>query len=418
MKNILIKTEIGRSRRVPFYKRAILQGCRLELITEDSYRNNEDDFEYSITGQAKVSPNTILTFFAAAGEFAGTDIADFWIVKVNPRKRERKLSSGSHYYLKGRFEILAHGKGEEAFCLQKWWVKWAIGNGGQTEFMAQWLGRHIGKGLDFPPPLPETTPTFKPIDGWNLDGLDLEKSGSKKKPPEPLGTDIQQPDKNDVWAHFTKLYYMWRHEGIFPLNGIKGHSKLLLDGELGDLGDRQRRAIEIINKSSGIAIHKWDYPTNYLLLYEKEIEFEPVSLFLEIEEALDYLGEVFLLDKVNISYTGDIPRVKASGWISTALIDLIIGGQILYSASFIPKIRVTFDEGSVVEIEVEVGSSKSRETEIIETVSEPGTYLNIANMIIEKHNGKLEMSVSDRSITFQFALPVWFNTNVRQQRAT
>ena len=54
MANVLIEAEVGESRKIPFWKKADLQGCRLQLISEDSFRHNEDNFEYSITGQASV----------------------------------------------------------------------------------------------------------------------------------------------------------------------------------------------------------------------------------------------------------------------------------------------------------------------------------------------------------------------------
>lgn len=176
--SVNIEAEIGLGKHIPFWKRAILQGCILQLIQEKGYENSEDSFEYSIVGQAKVPRETILTFWTEGGEIAGTEFAKYWIVQIIPDEEERQLRSGSHYYLKGRFEILAHGaNSEEASRLRDWWQGWAEANGGQTALLARWLGRQIREGqkdlIQLPKPrfinAGKDGSSFKPMEGWSFD---------------------------------------------------------------------------------------------------------------------------------------------------------------------------------------------------------------------------------------------------------
>ena len=125
-----------------------------------------------ITGYANVEANTLITFRIAGGDM--DDIfEDFWIICVDPSQPEQILGDTNKGYLKGQFEILAHGKGErKASLLQIWWFEWAPINGGQTSQMAKWLAQQLSQKRDVPSSYPDAfvkvnkPAMFNPIEAW------------------------------------------------------------------------------------------------------------------------------------------------------------------------------------------------------------------------------------------------------------
>jgi signal transduction histidine kinase len=144
----------------------------------------------------------------------------------------------------------------------------------------------------------------------------------KKSEANLSNSDLQQQVEKEMKSHFIRLYNMWRHDGIAPLEMIKGYAELLLGDESGDLNDQQRETLELIYKYCKLAINRWHHPSNYLTLYSDEkIEFETLSLLEEVDKTVNYLREYFSVDEMEITLSEDLPPIKGSKWISLAIAD-------------------------------------------------------------------------------------------------
>ncbi len=164
---LLIQAAIGRHARSPFWMKALLHGCRLEVKHPDNF---------PIVGQAHVPPGILLTFWAGAGD-GGDDFGHFWIVQTETPDKPNILTSDP-FYLKGSFTILAEASHrvsdiwvEPDRWLQQWWFEWAPQHGGQTPNMARWLGTRISRKHEQEPgefPGPYDAPRFDPIAGWEF----------------------------------------------------------------------------------------------------------------------------------------------------------------------------------------------------------------------------------------------------------
>ena len=165
METVDIEARVINHETSPFWYKATLHGSRF-----DSFRGAKHD--RSILGNSKVVPHTLLTFRIAGGDMDDM-FEDFWIVCVDPAQPEQILGHINNGYLKGQFEILAHGKGEtKASLLRTWWFEWAPANGGQTFQMAKWLAQQINQRRDIPASFPNSfteenkSMTFNPVEAW------------------------------------------------------------------------------------------------------------------------------------------------------------------------------------------------------------------------------------------------------------
>jgi hypothetical protein len=139
----------------PFWYKATLHGCPFDAVIGS--KNDR-----TITGSAKIFWYTLLTFRVAGGDM-DEGFEDFWIVSADPEQPEQILGNPSNGYLKGRFEIAAHGQGErQASRLRAWWFEWAPNHGGQTFQMASWLGQQLEQASEFPEPCPNPLARVKP----------------------------------------------------------------------------------------------------------------------------------------------------------------------------------------------------------------------------------------------------------------
>ncbi len=164
---LLIEAAIGRHASSPFWMKALLHGCRLEVAHPDTF---------PIVGRTRVPPGTLLTFWAGGGD-GGDDFGDFWIVQMVTPENPAILTS-NQFYLKGSFTVLAHAAhrvgdmwNEPDLRLQRWWFKWAPQHGGQTPSMARWLGSLARKNGPEEPgefPGPQDMPRFDPVAGWDF----------------------------------------------------------------------------------------------------------------------------------------------------------------------------------------------------------------------------------------------------------
>jgi hypothetical protein len=195
MKAMVIEAHIGMALEVHYYSRTLLQGCQLELITQNINVAGKSSFTYAMRGRATVMPYTVLTYWKEIGIVAEYWDPEYWIVQVNPDVSKQMLGHREEYALIGQVEILAHGVGEEqAPLLQRWWTEWALDNGGQVPPIARWLGRELRQRKPqptdtswyqqqleqhkaLPKPYPyliaqsesTTTPPFNPVDGWKFE---------------------------------------------------------------------------------------------------------------------------------------------------------------------------------------------------------------------------------------------------------
>ncbi len=154
----------------PLWYKATLHGCQF-----DSFRGAKND--RIITGYAKVRSQTLLTFRIAGGDMDDL-FEDLWIVCVDPAQPEQILGNTHQGYLKGPFEILAHGNGDlEASRLQTWWFEWAPIHGGQTPQMAKWLAQQLNQTQDVPVLYPNSFPEvneaklFHPVEAWTFEPI-------------------------------------------------------------------------------------------------------------------------------------------------------------------------------------------------------------------------------------------------------
>ena len=188
--NVKINALIALSAAGHYFSHICLRGCQLQLISENSNYRDPNYFEYSMRGDANLSPYTLLTCWQASGEAAGTYLPQFWIIQVNPHEPNRTLSDSKWgVFFSGQFEILAYGNqhlisadGDEgAVLLSKWWRTWAPVNGGQVHSIARWLGKELSLGHNSPHPYPnhiapqeyKDVPPFDSVVGWEFENAKI-----------------------------------------------------------------------------------------------------------------------------------------------------------------------------------------------------------------------------------------------------
>lgn len=223
-------------------------------------------------------------------------------------------------------------------------------------------------------------------------------------PPENLS-----PEETSTYQKFTRLYFMWRHEGIEPLGAIKVWSKSLLDDHFDTLMDRQREVVEMIYRCCVMATDNWEYPGDYLMLYsEHEIDLEVVSLEEIVKNVQEKLQTDWSID-IEVELPDELPAIKGNWGIGTAIQYLIIGGRKFTKRAFAPKIRAKLGQARTVQVQIETGIPQQHETRVIAEFSEAGARLNVAKFMLHQHGSQVEVSNSDQSIQFHFTLPLWFD---------
>jgi hypothetical protein len=414
MADVVIEAEVGKSRKGPFWAKATLQGCHLQSIRKNNYRKNERDFEYSITGQASVPSRTILTFWTEGGD-GGDGFADFWILQVNSDIREQKVSSGSHYYLKGRIEILAYGSGDtDALRLRKWWEEWSVSQGGQTDLTARWLGKYIRKGYSTPPSPPKAgfidnlihapVTLFKPVDGWIFDDVKAEvRQEVKADTTKNLTIERIEPYTKHHEVGWLELFWEWRHDGLEELSYIKQYSELLLTGGFGELSKEQCKAVKVISKVCSREIRNWYHRTIYTeIRYSPEkITWEAIDLSKCVKDVEDSLRQECGVDSIEVVVPDDLPYVKSNRYLTVAIFNLISPARYIdsYLKDYPPTINVSLGEEDTVIVMVHNGQR---------SISPSGFEIDLAKLIIEQHGSPVEVNYSaDKGIDYQFTLSVW-----------
>ena len=205
---------------------------------------------------------------------------------------------------------------------------------------------------------------------------------------------------------FSQLYAMWRNEGLTPLSLIQGYAALLLDEGLGPLSDEQRRALEIIQGACGQAINCWYHPTSYLeLVSNKKIDFKAISLPEIIEEVLKTLRIYAGIDKVEVILPNNLPLVRSNWDLATAIQNFIMWNYATGERTSTPAIEAKLQDDKVVRIEIQPGYrlTQMRDSDL----DYPGTRLYVANAIIQRQGGQVEISSVNQNIHIQFNLYTW-----------
>jgi hypothetical protein len=183
MSSVLIEAKLRVNVHIAFWSKSMLYRCQLQVTHQENTKVAENDFNQIVSGWANIPAYTLLTYWSQGGEFAGDQMADFWIIQADPDRPLQVIGRATNYNLKGQFEILAHGRDEKAIRLCQWWLEWAPSDGGQIIPIARWLGEQIKEEHKLPPPYPspiisdelKKMPPFNPIKAWTFENISSDK---------------------------------------------------------------------------------------------------------------------------------------------------------------------------------------------------------------------------------------------------
>lgn len=140
----LIESKTGAEQHTSSWGKFYIHG--LKLVKEDYTNDRHHSYTTACTD---VPDNTLFTVWAASGDKRGTDEADYYILRADNSREEQEIENG-YGYVKGRWEVLAHGDGKvRGLRLMQWALKQPL-----NERLARHLGTQIHiRGKAQPDPL-------------------------------------------------------------------------------------------------------------------------------------------------------------------------------------------------------------------------------------------------------------------------
>jgi signal transduction histidine kinase len=213
------------------------------------------------------------------------------------------------------------------------------------------------------------------------------------------------------------------HELRTPLTFIKGYVELMQDGDMGDLNEDQRRAMDIVMTKADVLSRLVDDIISLQQAGRARSEFETLSLVdlghAAVQAALASAAEV------GIILQDEIPDEIADVWGDRQrlfqVFDNLLGNALKFSN---PGDTVTvrmFEEGKVIRTEVEdtgIGIPADQQSRIFDRFYQvdgtttrryggTGLGLAIVKQIIEEHRGKVGVkSELNEGSLFYFTIPI------------
>ncbi len=213
------------------------------------------------------------------------------------------------------------------------------------------------------------------------------------------------------------------HELRTPLTFIKGYVELLQDGDMGELNDDQRHAMDIVMTKADVLSRLVDDIISLQQAGRARSEFETLSLaevgHAAVQAALASAGEVGIILQDEIP--DGIPDVWGDLQRLFQVFDNLLGNALKFSN---PGDTVTvrmFSEGQVIRTEVEdtgIGIPADQQSRIFDRFYQvdgtttrryggTGLGLAIVKQILEEHRGEVGVkSEVEQGSLFYFTIPV------------
>jgi light-regulated signal transduction histidine kinase (bacteriophytochrome) len=210
--------------------------------------------------------------------------------------------------------------------------------------------------------------------------------------------DIEHPE-------FCEAYAVWRNNGLTPLTAINGYAELLRRGAFGSLTDPQQQAIATILLNTQQAMHHWYLGTDSLHARYTPFVPTPLSVAALVADVQQRLQQDF--PHLMVEFPDEIEPIHGEYvQLVAALCHLIYPVDQLHECTNrAPHIHVRALPDQTLHIEVI--SSLSPRTEIADVehwLQYPGTFLQTAALIIQRHSGQIVVTQATEGIAFSFAL--------------
>lgn len=142
--NQLIEAKIGHEQHTSTWGKFFVRG--IKIVAEDVRRDNHVAYT---TGAVEAPDGTLVTVWAASGDKHGTNSADYYILRADSAQPAAEIAT-RYGYIRGRWEILAHGDGKARAPRL---LSWCDGKP-LTEALARHFGQQIHlRGKAQPDPL-------------------------------------------------------------------------------------------------------------------------------------------------------------------------------------------------------------------------------------------------------------------------
>ncbi|MCL4266417.1 MAG: hypothetical protein KJ069_24650 [Anaerolineae bacterium] len=205
------------------------------------------------------------------------------------------------------------------------------------------------------------------------------------------------------------LMALWRNEGLTPLSHIVGFSHLLLDGELGELNEEQRRTIEIVFKAGIQATACWNIANTYLRLqYGTDIhKYSSVRLRDVVDEATSHLNKLKTFSYISTDVPLDLPLIEER-WPLQAVFVYILDSDFLRHYNKSATITARPQDGAKIQVQIELEGIIKPDADLNpQRLLHPGGSISVAQLIIVRHGGELQIQNIQENLVFKFTLPIW-----------
>lgn len=220
-----------------------------------------------------------------------------------------------------------------------------------------------------------------------------------------------------------RLFPIWRHDGLDPLTSIIGYATLLLENKVENLTEQQKQFITIIRNIAKRAATSWHSPGDYITLRfdfeNSHWKWEAIQLSEICDSILSSSFKHISKSNVQVAISDNLPLIKADGnWLSIAITYLLEPSTgYLYNPDFNSSIFAQQSDDNHVVVRVRTGLKLSLDegNNSIESISSPGNNLSVANIILDKHESRLEFrrlngnadKHESQGTEFEFTLPIW-----------
>jgi hypothetical protein len=206
---------------------------------------------------------------------------------------------------------------------------------------------------------------------------------------------------------FCEAYAVWRNNGLTPLTAINGYAELLRRGAFGSLTDLQQQAIATILLNTQQAMHHWYLGMDYLHARYTPFTPTPLSVAALVADVQQRLQQDF--PRLTVDIPAEIvPMHGEYVQLVAALCYLIYPVDQLHECTNrAPRIHVHALPDRTHHIKVI--SSLSPQTELANAerwLQYPGTFLQTAALIIQRHGGHIGVKEVAEGIGFTFTLPM------------